>query len=500
MLLTASTVVYIGLLMSWCVCEKKVVKGKREHEQKTSSVAKPAKEKHEKNGKRWMGGFAQNFVPPDADLGGSDFGGGAPPMQYGPQFTQTPEPFNTINADSLSYGFGNGFKEPAMVNQIATQIQPAMKDPSLQGLDDLKLPKNSYGNGEFPLGNFASEVASYLKPGIGDYPSDMPAGMNGMTAVGMPVQMKPKPARIVGGIQPSLMQTTIEDTELTPGNFHKNPSVLNQASTSLSQGATNIDTPELLVNEPPAKLLSNTQPSAQTEEDNATVPVAIAEPEPKIEKEESSKEAADASPSADEKIVDKVAAEVTEKPEKPPKAEPERVAEDPVKTESKEDSKIEAKLESKPDSNVEAKLETSKVESKDEAKEENKGAKDIEKDVKTTTETSAEKGKPEEKQVEKDTEKENPKPAAAKDENKETKIEGKDKPIKSKQVAAAADPDESTKASKMDNKEKPEPPAAEAEGPLKLIKSKQKPVTGTGIHYQGSSRKVSLMKTYALLE
>ena len=492
MLLTASTVVYIGLLMSLCVCEKKVVKGKREHEPKTSSVAKPAKEKHEKNGKRWMGGFAQNFIPTDADLGGPDFGGGAPPMQYGPQFTQTPEPFNTINADSLSYSFGNGFKEPTMVNQIATQIQPAMKDPSLQGLDDLKLPKNSYGNGEFPLGNFASEVASYLKPGIGDYPSDMPAGMNGMnsvsgmTAVGMPVQMKQKPARIVGGIQPSLMQTTIEDTELTPGNFHKNPSVLNQASTSLSQGATNIDTPELLVNEPPAKLLSNTQPSTQTEEDNATAPVAVAEPEPKLEKEESAKDASDASPSADEKVVDKVEAEVTEKPEKSPKAEPEKVEEDLVKTESKEDSKAEVKLESKPDSKVEAKLETSKVESKDEAKEENKGAKDIEKDVKATAETSAEKEKPEEKQVEKDTEKENPKPAAVKDENKETKVEGKDKPIKSKQVATAADADEGTKASKIDNKEKSEPPPAEAEGPLKLIKSKQKPVTGTDIHSQSS--------------
>lgn len=487
MLPTASTVVYIGLLVSWCVCEKKVVKGKREHEQKTSSsVAKPAKEKHEKNGKRWMGGFAQNFVPPDADLGGSDFGGGAPPMQYSPQFTQTPEPFNTINADSLSYSFGNGFKEPPMVNQITTQIQPAMKDPSLQGLDDLKLPKNSYGNGEFPLGNFASEVASYLKPGIGDYPSDMPAGMNGMTAVGMPVQIKPKPARIVGGIQPSLMQTAIEDTELTPGNFHKNPSVLNQASTSLSQGATNIDTPELLVNEPPAKLLSNAQPSAQTEEDNATAPVAIAEPEPKLEKEESLKEAADASPSADEKVVDKVEAEVAEKLENPPKAEPERLEEDLVKTESKEDSKTEAKLESKPDSKVEAKLETPKLESKNEAKEENKGAKDIEKDVKATAETSTEKEKPEEKQVENNTEKQNPKPAAAEDENKETKVEGKDKPIKSKQVAAVADADESTKASKINNKEKPEPPAAEVEGPLKLIKSKQKPVTGTDIHSQGS--------------
>ena len=143
----------LGILLPSIVCDKKEIK---KHMNKT---------KQSKN-KRWMSNFAQNFIKSQ------------PVQRYSTRYNQ--DLFNGSPPPPDHFEFGESLP---------------YDETNFQGLKELKLPKQTELNSASDSSaNFASEIAVYLKPGIGDDPSDMPGGLKSYgtssNGVGLPINGK----------------------------------------------------------------------------------------------------------------------------------------------------------------------------------------------------------------------------------------------------------------------------------------------------------------------
>ena len=207
-----SSAILIALVfLSFVQCEKKFLKGK--HGNKTSSAAKT------KNGKRWMQTYPLGYMQQQESIQSTAFNN-----PYGEQ------PFGG-SPDTLGYSF-NGFKDSSFH-------------------DIYNLNKQSYG-GEDLSSNFAQDENAYLKPGIGDYPSDIQinpfnnlgnlrtGSYDMMNNIGLPIHEKPKTQKLSQALN-TLEQIALDDAALNPSALHKTPTsnLLSTDTTNLNKADSN---------------------------------------------------------------------------------------------------------------------------------------------------------------------------------------------------------------------------------------------------------------------